>query len=205
MKSEYWIYTCGCNKVQTVTDGDARFCYRCGKPVNISPIPPPGYQKAAWWNKVRFRALWAFDILLIGESLIVGLMLWLPEVLKRKYIRPLYFPRGSSIEETNKIQLSKDGVPGWRFVSSEARDIAHEILNNPELWNPNPAEDLLELTEEALSEIPVEQLKKLKTKINKVLKEKGPKEARKEIRFERKSSCLYLTIDDESQLVPFDI
>lgn len=202
---EYWEYTCTCSKIPVVTSRDTYFCSRCGKPVSVRPIPPPDYQKRAWWNRVFFRAHQAFDVLLFGESLIIGIMLWLPQWLKGRYLMPLFMPRMKSIKETQKIQLAKEGVPGWRPISPEARNIAHEILHNKDLWNPTPAEDLLKLTEEALTEIPIEQLKELRTRINKVLREKGSEEARKEIRFERKTSCLYLTVDGKSQLVPFDI
>jgi len=200
-----WEYTCACSKFPVVTSRDTLFCFRCGKPVFLRPIPPPDYQKRVWWNRVRFRAYQAFEVLVLGESLIIGTLLWLPDRIMGRYLRPLYFPRMKSLKETGRVQLAKEGVPGWRPISSEARDIAHEILYDRRLWNPSPAEDLLKLTEEALAELPVEQLKKLQKRINKVLREKGPEKARKEIRFERKVSCLYLTVDGESQLVPFDI
>lgn len=85
--------------------------------------------------------------------------------------------------------------PSRVIITDEQRFLAHEIMVIA------GGDDISKLTEEALAELPVKELRALRARIDRVLGTRGPEA----IRWERQPSCLYLNVDGESTLVPFDI
>jgi hypothetical protein len=168
------------------------FCLYCGKKLKLSHVYDTGSPKKKLIS-IWYRLGVLSEVYYLGLIATFGFILWLKHKNLRDQARAFL------------IGIFKEGYPGRRKVTEESRRLAHEILHYPGLWNPSPAEDLLKLTEEALSELPEEQLKELLERIKKLIEKKGIEKARKEIRFERKPSCLFLTVEDKSTLIPFDV